>query len=154
MPPTIINGIVELKTFEGKHVGTSDWIAVPQTMIDQFADLTRDAQWIHTDPERAKSESPYGTTIAHGFLTLAMLSHLQRGAVQIQGDFARSINYGFNRIRFPAPVPVGSRIRLHSSLGSVEEIEGGNQITWDISVEIENHPKPALVAQWIGRTYH
>lgn len=154
MPPTIVNGLVELSNFVGKEVGVSDWFVVDQSMVDQFANLTLDTQWIHTDPERAKRESPYGTTIVHGFLTLAMLSHLQRDAVQLQGDFTRSINYGFNRIRFPAPVPVGARIRLHSTLNSVEQIEGGVQITWDLTVEIEGQSKPAVAAQWIGRAYH
>ena len=153
MPPTIVHGLVELKSFERKEPGVSDWFTVTQPMVNQFADLTLDPQWIHTDSERAKRESPYGTTIAHGFLTLAMLSHLHRDSVQIHSDMTRSINYGFNRIRFPAAVPVGSRIRLHSTLNAVEELEGGVQITWDLSVEIEGQAKPAVVAQWIGRAY-
>jgi acyl dehydratase len=126
---------------------------VTQTLIDQFADATGDQQWIHVDPKRAKAESPYGTTIAHGFLTLSLLSQLHFQAVQIQGDFSRVINYGFNRVRFPAPVPAGARIRLHNTLYAIEEIEGGTQCTWDLSMEIEGQPKPALVAQWLGRMY-
>ena len=153
MPPRIIEGLTELQQLVGQEVGVSDWLEVSQPLIDQFAKLTSDEQWIHVAPERAKSESPYGTTIAHGFLTLSMLSHLQRQAVQVRGEFTRAINYGFNRVRFPAPVASGSRIRLHSTLNALEEIDGGTQCTWDLLVEIEGHSKPALVAQWVGRMY-
>ena len=153
MPPRIVNGIDELKTLVGQEVGISDWFEVTQTLIDSFAHVTMDEQWIHIDPKRAKTESPYGTTIAHGFLTVSLLSHLQRQAVQIRGDFSRAINYGFNRLRFPAPVTVGIRIRLHSKLSADEEVEGGVQCTWDLSIEIEGQTKPALVAQWLGRMY-
>lgn len=153
MPPRVVEGLDELKALVGQHAGTSDWLDVTQSMIDSFADVTQDRQWIHVDPGRAKAESPYGTTIAHGFLTVSMLSHLQRQAVQIHGNFSRAINYGFNRIRFPAPVTCGSRIRLHSKLSALEEVEGGVQCTWDLSIEIEGQPKPALVAQWLSRMY-
>ncbi len=151
--PRSIADLEELRALIGKEVGVSDWFIVSQDMVDRFADLTHDPQWIHTDPMRAKRESPYGTTIAHGFLTLSLLSHLQRQAVQIRGDFSRAINYGLNRVRFPAAVPVGSRIRVHSTLASVDEIEGGVQITWDASIEIESQKKPGLVAQWLIRLY-
>lgn len=153
MPPRIIEGLLELKTLVGQEVGTSDWFDVTQELIDKFADTTNDQQWIHVDPVRAKAESPYGTTIAHGFLTLSLLSQLQRQAVQVRGDFTRSINYGLNRVRFPAAVPAGSRVRLHSVLNAVDEVEGGAQCTWDLTIEIEGQPKPALVAQWLGRLY-
>ena len=153
MSPRIVEGLDELKTLVGQQVGTSDWFEVSQSLIDQFADVTNDRQWIHVDSARAKTESPYGTTIAHGFLTVSLLSHLQRQAVQIRGDFSRAINYGFNRIRFPAPVTSGAQIRLHSTLSALEEVEGGMQCAWDLSIEIEGQPKPALVAQWLGRMY-
>ena len=153
MLPRIINGIEELQTLVGQQVGVSEWFEISQPRINAFAELTLDQQWIHTDPERAKAESPYQTTIAHGFLTLSLLSHLQRQIVQVQGKFTRSINYGFNRIRFPAAVPANARVRLHTTLSAVEEIEGGAQCTWDLIVEIEGHPKPALAAQWLGRLY-
>ena len=153
MSPRIVDGLTELQGFVGQEVGVSDWFDVTQTLIDKFADVTLDPQWIHIDPVRAKSESPYGTTIAHGFLTLSLMSHLQRQVVQIRGDFSRSINYGFNRIRFPSAVPAGARIRLHSTLHAVEEIEGGVQCTWDLSLEIEGQSKPAMIAQWLGRLY-
>ena len=105
------------------------------------------------DQARAQTESPYGTTIAHGFLTLGLLSHLFAQAVQLQGDFKMRINYGFNRVRFPAAVPAGARIRLHSALEAVEEIAGGVQVTWNLTVEVEGRSKPAVVAQWLLRMY-
>ena len=151
--PRSIASLEELRSLIGKEVGVSDWFVVSQDLVDRFADLTHDPQWIHTDPERAKRESPYGKTIAHGFLTLSLLSHLQRQAVQIRGDFSRAINYGLNRVRFPSAVPVGSRIRVHSTLAAVDEIESGVQIAWDASIEIEGQQKPALVAQWLIRLY-
>jgi acyl dehydratase len=153
MPLRIIDGLAELQSLVGQEVGVSDWFEVSQDLIDRFADVTGDRQWIHIDPQRARSESPYGTTIAHGFLTLSLLSRLHGEAVQIRGDFSRTINYGFNRLRFPAAVPAGERIRLHSTLHALDEIEGGAQCTWDLVVEIEGQPKPALVAQWLGRLY-
>lgn len=153
MSPRIVDGLPELKSLVGQEVGVSDWFEVSQSLIDQFAEVTNDKQWIHVDPQRAKIESPYKTTIAHGFLTLSLVSQLQRQAVQIKGEHSRVINYGFNKVRFPAAVRAGSRIRLHTVLNAVEEIEGGAQCTWDLSLEIEGEPKPALVAQWLGRLY-
>ena len=153
MSPRIVDGLPELKTLIGQEVGVSDWFEVSQTLIDQFAEVTNDKQWIHVDPERAKTESPYKTTIAHGFLTLSLVSQLQRQALQIKGEHTRAINYGFNKVRFPAAVPAGARIRLHTTLNAIEEIEGGSQCTWDLNLEIEGQIKPALVAQWLGRLY-
>ena len=153
MLPRIVDGLAELKQLVGQEVGVSEWFEVTQVLIDKFADVTSDQQWIHVDPDRAKTDSPYGTTIAHGFLTLSLVSYLQRQAVQIRGDYSRVINYGFNRVRFPAAVPAGARVRLHSTLHAVEDVEGGVQCTWDLNVEIEGQPKPALVAQWLGRLY-
>lgn len=153
MAPRIVDGLSELQSLVGQEVGVSDWMTVSQELINRFADVTNDQQWIHVDPDRARTESPYGTTIAHGFLTLSLLSQLQRQAVQIRGEHTRAINYGFNKVRFPAAVPVNSRIRLHTTLNAVELIEGGAQCTWDLSIEIEGQPKPAVVAQWLGRLY-
>ena len=102
---------------------------------------------------RARAESPYGTTIAHGFLTMSLVSHLHAQAVRIEGDFARRINYGFNRVRFPAAVPAGARIRTHSTLQALDEIDGGVQLTWAVTVEIEGQSRPALVAEWLTRLY-
>lgn len=153
MPPRVIEGVSELKSLVGQEVGVGDWFEVTQALINAFADVTQDRQWIHIDPVRAKAESPYGVTIAHGFLTLSLLTHLHQQAVQVRGDFSRGINYGLNRVRFTAAVPAGSRVRARSTLGALEEITGGLQATWTISVEIEGQSKPALVAEWLTRMY-
>jgi acyl dehydratase len=154
MPLRIIESLAELRDLVGQEVGISDWFLVSQPLIDAFAEVTRDRQWIHLDIERAKTESPYGTTIAHGFLTLALLTHLHSQAVEVRGDFQRSINYGLNRARFPSPVRAGSRIRARSTLAAVEDVPHGVQLTWAITVESEGESKPALVAEWIARVYH
>jgi acyl dehydratase len=152
-PARVIAGVEELRSLIGQEVGVSDWFVVSQSLIDAFADVTQDRQWIHCDPERARTESPAGTTIAHGFLTMALLSHLKQQAVHIQGDCRMSINYGFNRVRFPAPVPAGARIRLRSTLQAMHDVPGGIQVTWGVTIEIEGQSKPALVAEWLGRLY-
>ena len=148
-----ILGIDELRSLIGHDLGVSDWLEVSQAKIDAFAEVTGDRQWIHLDQERAKAESPYGTTVAHGFLTLALVSHMHGQLLRIGGEFTRAINYGLNRVRFPAAVPAGARIRAHSTLEAVEELDGGVQLTWAVSVEVEGQPKPALVAQWLVRFY-
>ncbi len=153
MPPRIINSVNELTELVGKEIGASDWLTVTQPIISAFADVTGDRQWIHLDVDRARSESPYRTTIAHGFLTLSLLSQLQRQIVEFRGDASRVINYGLNRVRFPAAVTAGARIRARSSLTELAEVEGGTQLTWTVTVEIEGQEKPALVAEWIGRVY-
>ena len=151
--PRVIDDLNTLRGLVGQAVGTSDWLEVSQSAIDAFGHLTGDRQWIHTDPERAKKESPYGTTVAHGFLTLALLSQLHGQLVRFGGGYSRAINYGFNRIRFPAAVPAGSRIRLRSLLAAVEEIPDGVQLAWDVTIEVEGQAKPALAAQWLVRHY-
>jgi acyl dehydratase len=153
MPRRVIHGIEELRSLVGQEVGQSDWLVVDQQLIDDFAAVSRDRQWIHTDPERAKTESPFGRTIAHGFLTLSLLSHLASQAVQVRGDFKMTINYGLNRVRFPAPVPVGSRIRARLKLASLEELSGCIQLTWAAAIEVEGAAKPSLVAEWVIRYY-
>ena len=153
MPPRAINGIEELKSLVGQTVGTSDWLEISQSRIDGFAEVTEDRQWIHIDTARAKTDSPFGTTIAHGFLTLSLISHLASQTVHVQGDFKMGINYGLNRLRFPAPVPSGSRVRASFVLNSVENIEGGIQITWGVTVEVEGAKKPSLAAEWLVRYY-
>ncbi|MDQ2945464.1 MAG: MaoC family dehydratase [Acidobacteriota bacterium] len=147
--PTIINGLDGLRQLIGHEVGASDWLTVTQEMIDSFAQLTDDHQWIHIDPARAKAESPYKTTIAHGFLTLSLLSRLSRDAIQVRGDFKMRINYGFNRVRFVSPVLSGSRIRGRFTPQKVTD----NEVTWQVTVEVEGSDKPALVAEWLGRFY-
>jgi acyl dehydratase len=147
--PRIVNGLDELRGLIGQEAGVSDWVAVTQEMIDRFADLTGDDQWIHVDVDRAKKETPFGATIAHGFLTVSLLSNLSRQAVEVRGDFKMRINYGFNKLRFVSPVPAGSRIRGHLSPLKVTE----NEVTWQVTVELEGRDKPALVAEWLGRFY-
>jgi acyl dehydratase len=153
MPTRVIAGIEELRRLVGQPVGVSEWFLVSQSLIDGFAEITQDRQWIHIDPVRAKTESPLGGTVAHGFLTMALLTHLQMQAVRIEGDFKMLINYGFNRVRFSAPVPAGTRIRLHSTLASIEDLPGAVQVAWGLKIEIENQTKPALVAEWLVRLF-
>jgi acyl dehydratase len=143
----------ELRTRVGEEIGASDWHEVTQQKIDGFARITGDLQWIHIDRDRAQRDSPYGTTIAHGFLTVSMLPLLINEAVAIEGGFRHRINYGFNRLRFTGAVPAGARIRARFTLQSVKEVEGGFELCWLSTVDVEGREKPALVAEWLGRTY-
>ena len=147
--PRVINGIEELKQLQGQEAGVSDWIKITQPLINQFAKLTGDDQWIHVDVKRAKRETPWAKTIAHGFLTLSLLSQLSRRTVEVRGDFKMRINYGFNRVRFVSPVPAGSRIRGRFAVQKVTD----NEVAWLVTVELEGSQKPALVAEWLGRFY-
>ena len=153
MPLRIVKGIEELKSLIGQEAGASDWLEVAQTRINDFADATEDHQWIHVDVERAKTDSPFHSTIAHGFLTLSLLPHLVSNAVKVEGDFKMGINYGLNRLRFVSPVLAGSLVRARLTLQSVEDVSGGNQITWAVTIETEGGQKPALVAEWLVRYY-
>jgi acyl dehydratase len=153
MPVRTIEGIEELKSLVGQEAGESDWFEIDQARIHAFADATEDHQWIHVDAERAEAESPFKTTIAHGFLTLSLLPHLAAQAVKVRGDFKMGINYGLNRLRFVSPVPSGSKVRARFTLQAVEEVSGGIQIIWNVTVEIEGGQKPALVAEWLVRYY-
>lgn len=143
--------VEELRSRVGEEIGASRWREITQRQIDEFARVTGDDQWIHIDAARARSESPYGTTIAHGFLTVSLLPILIREAVELRGKM--SINYGFNRLRFTGAVPSGSRIRARFTLNSMKDVDGGVEIAWGVVVEIEGREKPALVAEWLGRTY-
>jgi acyl dehydratase len=136
----------------GQEVGVSEWLEVTQERIMQFADATEDRQWIHVDPARAAAESPYKTTIAHGFLTLSLVSVLFRRAVAVAG-LRMAINYGTNRVRFVSAVPAGSRIRGRFTLAAVEEAGGGIQATWSATIEREGEQKPACVIDWLVRYY-
>ena len=153
MPQRVIEGIQELRTLQGQEVGASDWLEITQSRVNDFADATEDHQWIHIDVERAKTDSPFGSTIAHGFLTLSLLPHFAAQAFTVRGDFKMGINYGLNRLRFVSPVTVGSRVRGRFTLQSVEEVVNGAQITWTVTVEAEGKQKPALVAEWLVRYY-
>lgn len=149
-----IDHIDQLPSLVGSEVAVSPWLTVDQPLIDAFAAATGDRQWIHVDTERAKQESPYESTIAHGFLTLSLLSGLSRQAVEIAGDFRMRINYGLNRVRFTGPVRSGDRIRARMALQAFEEISGGYQITWGVTMEVESSSKPALIADWLIRLYN
>ena len=153
MPARTIEGIEELKSLIGQEVAASDWFEVTQSRINDFADATEDHQWIHIDAERARTDSPFKTTIAHGFLTLSLLPHLASQAFAVRGDWKMGINYGLNRLRFVSPVPAGSRIRARFTLQAVEEVPGGYQITWAVTAEAEGSQKPSLVAEWLVRYY-
>ena len=153
MPTRTINGIEELKTLVGEEIGASDWFEVTQSRISAFADATEDHQWIHLDAERARTDSPFGSTIAHGFLSLSLLPHLAAQAYRVEGQFKMGINYGLNRLRFVSPVPSGSRVRARFTLQAIEDVPGGSQLTLAATVEIEGGQKPALVAEWLVRYY-
>ena len=147
------SGIRALEHRVGEEVAVSPWIEITQERIDTFAKAIDDFQWIHVDRERAK-KSPFGGTIAHGFLTLSLLSHLSERTFAYS-DRKMGVNYGLNRVRFTSPVPGGSRVRARFTLAKYEKIEGnGVQVTWNTVVEIEGTDKPALVAEWIGRHYY
>jgi acyl dehydratase len=135
----------------GSDLGTSEWMAISQADVDAFARATRDEQWIHVDPERAAA-GPFGGTIVHGYMTLAMLVPLLHNAFEVQG-VAMGINYGLNKVRFPAPTPVGSRIRVHAQLSAAERVSGGVQAVVDSTIEAEGVDKPVCVAQSIVRYY-
>jgi len=143
--------LAELEHLVGKELGVSDWIEVTQERIQLFADATGDHQWIHLDRERAKS-GPFGTTIAHGFLTLSLLPEMSAKAFAVT-DTRMGVNYGLNRVRFPAPVPSGSRLRGHFKLAKFERLEGGAQLTVEVTMEREGSDKPVCVAESVGRRY-
>ena len=144
----------DMKALVGKQAGTSDWFLMDQSRIDVFADVTEDHQFIHVDPDAAK-ETTFGTTIAHGFLTLSMLSAMIYNAVPDVEGATMGVNYGFNKIRFLSPVAVNARIRAHFTLQAYREHKPNEGTSiWDISVEIEDQSRPALIAEWIGRRYY
>src|SRR4051795_279072 len=146
-----VNGIEGLRGLQGKTGGPSEWREVTQEMINTFAELSGDDQWIHVDVERAKTESPFGTTVAHGNLTLSMIDGLRKELIQSEG-FALGVNYGWNKVRFPAPVPAGSRVRGKAEVVSVDEVGNGWwQVVTRFTVEVEGSDKPACVADSVGR---
>jgi acyl dehydratase len=148
----VFSDIEEFRAAKGTRLGTSDWYTVEQSHIDQFAEATGDHQWIHVDPARA-ADGPFGTTIAHGFLSLSLLSVLSNQVYRID-NVKMGINYGLNRVRFTSPVPVDSRVRAVMQLDDVEDVKGGAvQITTTVTIEIEGAERPALVAEWLLRRY-
>jgi acyl dehydratase len=147
----VFNGLDELRAAAGTQVGASDWMTIDQARVNTFADATDDHQWIHVDEEKAKA-GPFGGTIAHGFLTLSLLPKLLSQVYRIDG-VKMGVNYGLNKLRFTAPVPVGSKIRGVIDIADVTEVKGGVQVTTRVTVEIEGSERPALVAEWITRQY-
>lgn len=143
--------VTQLRERVGEEVGVSPWLEIDQARIDRFAQAIDDPQWIHVDPERAKS-GPFGTTIAHGFLSLSLLSHLIESTFSFD-DRKMGVNYGLNRVRFTAPLPVNSRVRAHFVLGSWERKDDMIQTVWNVTLECEGSDKLVLVAEWIGRSY-
>lgn len=144
--------LADLVACQGQDVATSDWVQMTQERVGRFADATSDHQWIHVDPDRARS-GPFGTTIAHGFLTLSLIPHFLETALRVEG-LRMVVNYGLNKVRFTAPVPVGSRIRAHLHLMAVQTLEPeGLQLSWRITMELEGAPKPACVAEALVRYY-
>jgi acyl dehydratase len=151
MPKAVVHGIDDLRALQDHVVGPSEWREVTQEMINQFADLTGDRQWIHIDVERARTESPFGTTIAHGNLTLSLIDGLRQDLTEWSG-FALGVNYGWNKVRFPAPVVVGSRVRCYSQVVEVSDVGGGwHQVITRVTVEADGGEKPVCVADSVGR---
>ena len=146
---TVYPHLADLAALQGRVIGTSGWVEVDQVRIDQFAKATGDHQWIHVDPARAAA-GPFGATVAHGFLTLSLLSELAAGAFRIV-DTRMGLNYGLDRVRFPSPVPVSSRLRAVCVLDRHEPIDGGAQLTLTVTIEREGGAKPACVAAWVTR---
>lgn len=153
MPPVVIKNAQSLKELVGREIGVTEWFPVTQERIEQFAEATEDRQWIHLDRVRARRESPYGDTIAHGFLTLSLLSHLMKEAIQVQGGVRLAVNYGLNRVRFPAAVRADSRIRARIALLELKELSDAAEATFAVTIENEGSAKPVCVAEWIVRYY-
>jgi acyl dehydratase len=149
MEPTVFEGVDGLRAAVGTELGPSDWHEITQQQIDLFADATGDHQWIHVDRERAAA-GPFGTTIAHGFLTLSLTTYLLPQIVHVTG-ISMGINYGVNRVRFPAPVPVGSRVRARATIASVDDVPGGVQTMTAVTIEMEGKEKPACVVEFLSR---
>ena len=143
--------LAELQALVGQEIAVSDWVTVDQHRIDLFADATGDYQWIHIDPERA-AKGPFGTTIAHGFLTLSLLPEMSASAFEVR-DTRMGVNYGLGKVRFPAPVPSGSRLRGHFRLTKFEPLEGGAQLTVEVTMQREGSDKPVCVAESLARRY-
>ncbi|HEX9993107.1 MAG TPA: MaoC family dehydratase [Acidimicrobiales bacterium] len=149
---TTVSGIGELKAKVGEHLGWSDWMEIDQDRVNRFADATGDHQWIHVDPERASRESPFGGPVAHGYLTLSLAPVLLPQVLRVDG-VAMGVNYGCEKVRFPAPVPVGSRLRVGATLADVTDVAGGAQVTLDLVFEVEGASKPSCVAAVVYRYY-
>ena len=149
MTPSVFSSPAELAGAVGAELGVSEWLTIEQDRIDQFAEATGDHQWIHVDPERA-ADGPFGSTIAHGYLTLSLVNHFLPQIVEVQG-ISMGVNYGTEKVRFPAPVPVGSRVRGRGVLSAVKDLPGGAQATITVTVEVDGGDKPACVVDTVSR---
>lgn len=149
--PLVMNGVDELRRRVGEHVGYSEWIEVTQDQVQQFADATGDHQWIHVDPDRSAA-GPFGGPIAHGFLTLSLIPRVLPELIDVRG-FSMAVNYGLEKVRFPAPLPVGRRIRAGATIDEVKDVPGGVQITETLTFEVEGSDKPACVATFVERRF-
>jgi acyl dehydratase len=152
MAQTTVDGVEGVQGLVGQHLGHSEWVTITQEQVDQFAEATGDHQWIHVDVERAKAESPFGGPIAHGYLTLSLVPMLVPQIVEMTG-FRMGVNYGTEKVRFPSPVPVGSRVRAGATLDSATPFDGGVQVNVTVTIEIEGGSKPAMVATTVTRRY-
>jgi acyl dehydratase len=153
MPLFEINHLSALKEFEGRELPPTDWLLLTQDRIQKFADATEDRQWIHVDPERAERESPYGGSIAHGFLTLSLVSYFAGQAIRVREGVGIRVNYGLNRVRFPSAVRAGSAIRARVTLLSVNESPAFADIMFSVTIESQGADKPCCVAEWLVRYY-
>src|SRR5260370_23933599 len=153
MPPLVLPSLEALKESVGREIGCSEWFAVTQDRIQRFADVTEDQQWIHLDRERAERESPYGTTIAHGFLTLSLISRFMKDVIQVRSGTGMTVNYGLNRVRFPSPVRAGSKVRARVVLLNVKEVPGAYETTFSMTVDSEGGEEPCCVAESFVRYY-
>ena len=153
MPTLVLESLQTLKEYVGREIATTGWLPVTQERIRQFAEATEDRQWIHVDAERAQRESPYGAAIAHGFLTLSLMSRFLKEAIQLPSSVRQTINYGLNRVRFPAPVRAGGKVRARVRLQSCRELPDSFEAVFDITVESEGAEKPCCVAEWILRYF-
>lgn len=151
--PLEVETLQSLRDLVGREIAVTEWLPVTQERIQQFADATEDQQWIHVDRERAQRESPHGTTIAHGFLTLSLLSRFMKQAIQIRSGIRMSVNYGLNRVRFPSPVRADSNIRVRFTLRSLKDLPDALEAIFDAKVESQGSEKPCCVAEWVVRYY-
>lgn len=151
--PLVVETLQSLRNLVGREIAATQWFPVTQERIQQFAEVTEDRQWIHVDRERAERESPYGNTIAHGFMTLSLLSRFMKEAIQIRSGVRMSVNYGLNRVRFPSPVCADSQIRVRFTLRSLRDVPEALEAVFDARVEVQGSDKPCCVAEWVVRYY-
>jgi acyl dehydratase len=151
--PLVIGNPNSLTEWVGREIGVSDWFTITQDLIQQFAEVTGDRQWIHVDQDRARRDSPFQTTIAHGFLTISLLSRFIRQVVEIRSSVRMTVNYGLNRVRFPAPVRADSRIRAHFVVQSLKQVPGALEAVFEAKIQAEGSDKPCCVAEWVLRYY-